>query len=1202
MIVLNIKSRALIIFLTGLLVLCGAMLWEYIFDKQDKEQWIKHIEYGLHKEERLADEQLALFKDSVDLHISDSHRDLAFVGFKGSRIVFWTNSEVGVEGLYQILSSGNRLVKLGNSFYESRRVKYRDTEYYALLRIKDSYPYTNKYVRNTFGKFLRIGDEHADHTTVSEVPVENGHAIRDKEGRVLFYIAHDRDDQDQPVSYGLLGCFILFFLSLFYAYNIWMKQAATWGRQLRYTAVFTGALLLLRYIMVAYRIPDFLYRLPIFEADIFRNTFIHSIGDLLVLAICIFQILYIFCYRIKTDFSKKRLRRYRYIFIAGFVLLVFLYADFFRFMIDSVIEDAGIHLNIARVINVELSSIIAFVAIILVGSGLLVMMDCMAGILKKFFSLSEVVKVVSLSMTVLLLAACFVHFYISFWEIVFIWGLFLLSAVNKYVFKREDVQRSVLMLVIFLFSVYMVVVAHKEEYYEEHEKRIGYAKELIEERDNNFEKKLEEIEHVIDTSGKLAGLISRYDERAVQLYLTKDLLDLTGYNYYTSITLCRPGDSLLIRPEKELWKCNDYFSMLIRHSKFRIPKTHFYSVADFDGLVSYLGRFVFDNITLYLRFDSTKDDEGVGYPQILSRKSEEKENKMYRYSYAKYKNGVLITSSGEFNYYKYVSQFGKPNNRYSIVVKDKYSHMLVPVDDCCTLVMSLRESTFPLYYINVLYAFLAYVILSSYALLFRDYRNQDSGKGTLRARIKNSILLLIFVLFVILTSMSIYLNTKSFESRHNAKARQIIRYINKELERLDCVDLNECPDIIKTLSGMSEVLATDMNIYSTKGQLVATSRPEIFQNGFSGLLVNPRALEQIVGKGGMSYVEQEKIGELKYMSAYMPLILENGKSYVLNVPYFIQNDELNLEIIIMIVIAVNIAIAVMVLAFLLSGIVAEQVTRPLQMVNDKLKQMRFGGKNEKIAYRQQDEVGVLVQEYNNMVEKLEESADRLAKSEREGAWREMARQIAHEIKNPLTPMKLNIQFMQRSLLVEDPDNFKKRFKDISAMLIEQIDNMASIASAFSDFAKMSEANNELLNIGELVRSSVKLFESSINDVICDIETGIMIMADRKQMSRVLVNVLKNAEQSIPEERKGMIEICVKREGEKVVVSVKDNGRGIPEEIRGKIFEPNFTTRSSGMGLGLSISYRIVKGMGGTMYFESEVNHGTTFFIVLDCAN
>ena len=335
------------------------------------------------------------------------------------------------------------------------------------------------------------------------------------------------------------------------------------------------------------------------------------------------------------------------------------------------------------------------------------------------------------------------------------------------------------------------------------------------------------------------------------------------------------------------------------------------------------------------------------------------------------------------------------------------------------------------------------------------------------------------------------------------------------------------------------------------------------------------------------------------MSAYMPLILDNGKTYILNVPYFAQNDELNVDILIMIIITVNIAIIMMVLAFILSGLLAERVTKPLQMVNDKLRLMRIGGKNEKIFYNHKDEVGALVLEYNNMVDKLDESIVQLAKSERESAWREMARQIAHEIKNPLTPMKLNVQFMQRSLVQGDPELLKERFKKVSSMLIEQIDNMASIASAFSDFAKMPIASLEEFDLSELLKNCVMLFKNNIDSLKCQIEPGLRGVADKEQIRRVFINILKNAEQSIPEDRKGEVFVIARRVDGRIEVRIKDNGCGIPEELRARIFEPNFTTKSSGTGLGLAISNKIVESMGGTIDFTSEIGVGSEFVVTLN---
>ena len=602
----------------------------------------------------------------------------------------------------------------------------------------------------------------------------------------------------------------------------------------------------------------------------------------------------------------------------------------------------------------------------------------------------------------------------------------------------------------------------------------------------------------------------------------------------------------------------------------------------------------------YLRFDADKGDEGVGYPQLLSRKSSIGQKLAYHYSYAKYSHGRLVASGGDFIYSKKLKPWAEGTGEgVRMVDKDDYSHMLIAVDDYDTLIISLPERTFALYYVNTLYAFFICILFSSYGLLF-DERSSIRFMGrTLKTRIKNSVISLIFLLFLLLTALSIFMNVKSFEARHEARAFEFLRYVNKELERMDCVNWEECPDIVQVLANLSEQLMVDVNIYAESGELVATSRPEIFQYDFHDFLMNPRALQKITKEGGSSYMEWEKLGELKSMAVYMPLVLDNGKSYVLSIPYFAQNDELNMDIMIAVVIAVNIAIIMMVIAFVLSGLLAERVIKPLQLVNDKLRLMRAGGKNEKISYKGKDELAMLVQEYNNMVDKVDESIRQLALSERESAWREMARQIAHEIKNPLTPMKLNIQFMLRSLQVEDIGKFKQRFKDIAAMLMEQIDNLAATASAFSDFAKLSVTHNEVLNLDEVLKNCILLFENNIDIIHEDLESGIQVLADREQMRRVIVNLLKNAEQSIPEGRKGEITVTLHRMDEGVEIRVKDNGCGIPEDIQKKIFEPNFTTKSSGSGLGLAICRSIIENFGGKIGFTSEEGIGTEFYIILD---
>lgn len=1190
-------KRALFVFTAGIILLLGVVSCEYIFDRQHMDSWAGHFEKRLHQKETEADEMLLQFKDTVDINEYDWDEDLIFVGFKDKKIFFWTNEIVGMDGLYEVLNTNENFLKINNAFYEVRKKTYGNSEYFALLHIMDSYPYKNKYVKNQFGKFLGVGRENADNISVKRFAADEEPVIVNKEGEKLFYIEHNEDFKDRSVNYIFIVCYLLFFLSLFYIYDQLLASAASFRIQIIYILGFILFLWGLRYVMLMNEVPASLYRLPIFDKSIIQGGLVYSIGDLVMSAFSIVQVLYITFANLKVNYQSVQLKRFRYKIFCGFLVFAFFYILFLNYSIGSLIETTDVHMNIARVVNVGSASVLAFVSLIMGGLGLIIIVDGSVSMIKALLPM-KIVLCISVGILGFLALCCFgADADINGWGCLFLLFLYVLLILNRYWVKR-DVQRSVYLLIMALLSIYLVLVAKKYEQYRELTQRAGYATELIEERDYNFENKLIEISAQINDSEIIADFVANYNEEFLKMCLTDDLLDLKGYNYISEITLCREYDSLWLEPDKILYSCWEYFNELISNHCIQIEHSDFYAITVFDGFVSYIGRFVFGDVVLYLRFDSTKDSEGAGYPQILSRKSIEGENIVYPYSYAKYKSRQLIYSSGEFNYYKSLDFFGEYSGNIEIVEKDDYSHMIIPVDKDCVLVMSLSDSIFSLYYVNVLYAFFICILLSSYGLFFRRNYPLNYRRGTLKAKIKNSIISLIFGLFVILTTLSISLNTKSFEKRHNSKAMEFLKFINKELERLECVEYLECPEIMDVLVELSEVLKIDINIYSQQGMLVATSRPEIFSTGFNGYLIDAKALKSIVGQGAMSYVGKGHIGELDYMSVYMPLVLENGKSYVIHVPYFTQNDELNMDIVIMVIIAINIAIVVMVLAFILSGIVAERVTKPLQLVNDKLKEMHIGGKNEKIDYERQDEVGRLVREYNNMVEKLEDNINQLARSERESAWREMARQIAHEIKNPLTPMKLNIQFMQRSLQVEDPQEFKRRFKDISTILIEQIDHMASIASAFSDFAKMPVSQREVFDISEMANRAVLLFAKNVDDLSYAIEPHIQVCADKGQVYRVIINVLKNAVQSIPEGRAGKIEVDVSRKEKNVVIRIKDNGCGIPDELRNKIFEPNFTTKTSGMGLGLAISRRIMESMEGTIEFKS-LEIGTEFIITLE---
>jgi two-component system nitrogen regulation sensor histidine kinase NtrY len=285
------------------------------------------------------------------------------------------------------------------------------------------------------------------------------------------------------------------------------------------------------------------------------------------------------------------------------------------------------------------------------------------------------------------------------------------------------------------------------------------------------------------------------------------------------------------------------------------------------------------------------------------------------------------------------------------------------------------------------------------------------------------------------------------------------------------------------------------------------------------------------------------------------------------------------------------------LLFMVAGFMAyflsNYITSSLQTIGAHIKNTRLKGGNHQLAWTYQDEIGALVQEYNRMLQELETSAAKLAQTERESAWREMAKQVAHEIKNPLTPMRLNVQYLQRSLKTEDP----ARLQEFSESMIDQIDTLSGIAAAFSRFASMPELRLTLFPAAELVRRVAALYPENNVKFKSD-KDDFQIYADPDQLIRVMNNLINNALQSVPAERDELVQVSLFRRDDYAVIEVCDNGCGVPESQIEKIFEPRFTTKSSGMGLGLALVKRIIDGFKGQISFETKLNEGTCFKVHL----
>jgi nitrogen fixation/metabolism regulation signal transduction histidine kinase len=368
--------------------------------------------------------------------------------------------------------------------------------------------------------------------------------------------------------------------------------------------------------------------------------------------------------------------------------------------------------------------------------------------------------------------------------------------------------------------------------------------------------------------------------------------------------------------------------------------------------------------------------------------------------------------------------------------------------------------------------------------------------------------------------------------------------------------------------------------------------------------MNPLAFYYMKRLNSIEFFNQEKMEDISFQSIYCPLRLGGGPpAAFLNIPSFNTEDELHDEISRFLVTIINLNVFIFLIAGTIAVFLTNRITTSFSLNSEKMQEVNLSKTNEEIVWKKNDEIGGLIREYNKMVAKLVDSASALAKSEREGAWREMARQVAHEIKNPLTPMKLSIQYLQKANM-SGVDNLKELTGSVAKTLVEQIDHLSKIASDFSQFAHIGNPRNEVLDLHELLASLTSLYETMENVKFKWVpERGrIRVYADKTQMNRLFTNLLQNALEACHDREICVISLQEELKSDQILISISDNGEGIPEKMQSKIFIPNFTTKSSGTGLGLAMSKTIVEQAKGRIWFETKEGEGTTFFVELPLYN
>jgi two-component system nitrogen regulation sensor histidine kinase NtrY len=479
---------------------------------------------------------------------------------------------------------------------------------------------------------------------------------------------------------------------------------------------------------------------------------------------------------------------------------------------------------------------------------------------------------------------------------------------------------------------------------------------------------------------------------------------------------------------------------------------------------------------------------------------------------------------------------------------------------------------------------------------------------SLRIRIFLSMILLIIATSLLLITISIF-QYKSVAKEYNQRRIENTEfYVKKHINyMLSNTTYPLTVDNIKLIfkdkiHEISDIQNTEIQIYSLDGKLLKSSK-----ESFSVVTQSPTITKFILRLVNASiekrFVEVKTINGVKYRSSYS--LIKNKKFKpigILKLPDIPDDGYYEKELNNFLIRLVQVYSFMIAMAFGLAYILSSFITKPIYDFAEKLRETSLNRNNEKIPFSAKiKEINMLLIAYNRMIEELERNAIKLAQNERDLAWREMAKQVAHEIKNPLTPMRLTIQSFQRKFNPEEP-NIKQKLNDFSESLIQQIDTMSSVASAFSDFASMPLQQNEVLNVVEVIELTLDIFNEDYIVFKCA-EKEIISKIDRTQLIRVITNLVKNATQAIPENQETkMVLVSIERIKNEVIITIKDNGTGIDPDHIDNIFEPKFTTKNSGMGLGLGIIKNIIENYNGTITFETKFGKGTIFTVTLPIIN
>lgn len=1113
--------------------------------------------------------------------------------YHGDSLVFWNTNKCPVNRFADLHFPTKGVIQLQNGWYYSQVKKTGSETFVVTFGIKRVFPLNNDQLRDYFFKPFP-----AIHGTVSLV-TEKHNAIYDPNGEAIFAVDQANQSPDNERLLTFIFSDLLLILLLFS-----FKTNAFLNTNLK-RITYCVSVLLIRLLALHGDWFGWMEDTALFDPGLMAlNNWLPNFGEILVWFVSFLMI----SPSLGKIVSGLKGKPVVYFLLLSVPVWMMVYPQ----LIKLIIVNSTIPIHLSDILKLNVFSL---VFILLIGLSSLQLVRFYSLVLGKWEELKPARMEFGGLLLVIFSSVVIANEWIfrlhGFW-IIWMFSLFAVYVLVTFFFARNwsfTFYLSATFLVSFGITMNLEMEAKKKE----REERLLFANQLADDRDINAEVDFTAAKEKLLSEPFLKRLF-RHDTKpsfselkeAMEYQVFKGYWERYDVDFYYYLE-----DSLELRMNGMYKKQLD--ELIERHGVRSEIDTNLFYVKDYTSQFNYVFYLPVERngvkVDFYGTMKSKRIPEKIGFPRLLISKQTAVFESLERYSIAKYFNNRLVLNYGVYSYPTDLNIFGDDDaNGHEWYEKDGYEHLIFKKSRTDAIILSKTIPSWLSYLTTTSILLVCFGALLAFALLLRQLGQVRFSNGI--SMITKIQLVLIGLIVISLAGFSIASTTMlsgQYRSYSTDQIREKVKSVISDISSRQRFmsekfsDKNQ-EELDYQLRRWSKVFLADINLYQSDGILAGTSRTKIYNMGLLSEQMNPKALYELRYGMRSEFIHEENIGSLVYLSGYVPVFdHENELLGYLNILHFDQRNVFEDQLRQFFVAILNVFMLLLVLSILVALLVSSWLTGPLMLLRKSFSQFELGRNSQQINYKAQDEIGSLVAEYNHKLNELAEAASQLAQSERESAWREMAKQVAHEIKNPLTPMKLSIQHLQRSFDPDDPRS-AERIERVTNSLIEQIDALTHIANEFSNFAKLPQPVIAEIDLVSLIKAVAALFDNDGNVHVeldlPDSETAVLVPGDKEMLLRVLNNLVSNGIQAVAMNTVAQIEIALQTTPDLAYIRVKDNGTGIPEHQIQTIFEPYFTTKSTGTGLGLAMVKQIVETHHGTIEIESTSPDGTTVLVVL----